>query len=87
MQGSVISLLCMLLLRKGMIFMAVFLGNAVAVLLVALLVAVCARELIRGHKSGGCAGCSGSCAGCSRSCGCSAANMTADNQRNGGGRS
>ena len=50
--------------------MPVILGNLIAILLVVLLVAVCAREIWKSHKSGGCgggcAGCSGSCAGCSK---------------------
>ncbi len=62
--------------------MAVFLGNAIVVSLVVLLVAVCFRELIRGHKSGGCsgscAGCSGSCSGCHRSDSCSRTDTMAD---------
>ena len=73
---------------KGCGFMAVFLGNAIALLLVALLVAVCVRELIQGHKSGGCsggcAGCSGGCAGCRRSRSCSSASMRAGTQKKGG---
>ena len=68
--------------------MEVVLGNAIAVLLVALLVAVCVRELIQGHKiggcSGGCAGCSGGCAGCSRSHSCNTADKTACIQKRGG---
>ncbi len=52
---------------------AVF-GNAVVILMVALLVAVCIRSLWNDHKNGGgCAGCSGcsggSCAGCMKCCG------------------
>jgi hypothetical protein len=50
--------------------MSVIVGNLIAVLLVVLLVVVCAREIWKSHKaggcSGGCAGCSGSCAGCSK---------------------
>ncbi len=45
--------------------MASLIGNAVAVLLVCLLVRICAGEIIKSSKSGGCAGCGGSCAGCS----------------------
>lgn len=44
------------------------LGNLIAILLVAGLVACCVRELVQSHKGGGCggcAGCSGNCASCS----------------------
>ena len=48
--------------------MSAIIGNAIAALLVAGLVAVCAAEILKGHKSGscggGCAGCSGSCSSC-----------------------
>ncbi|MBQ6985615.1 MAG: FeoB-associated Cys-rich membrane protein [Oscillibacter sp.] len=44
--------------------MSAILGNAVALLLVALLVAVCVRNLWKDAKQGGCgSGCAG-CAGC-----------------------
>jgi len=48
--------------------MSVIVGNGIAVLLVAALVGLSARELWKGHQSGGCGGCSGDCAGCSSSC-------------------
>ena len=51
--------------------MQAIVGNAVAVLMIAGLVAVCIRSLWNDHKNGsGCAGCSGcsggSCAGCAK---------------------
>ena len=53
--------------------MPVFLGNLIAVLLVAGLLAVCIKEILKSHKNGGCGGCSGcsggSCAGCAGKCG------------------
>ena len=48
--------------------MSVIIGNGIAILLVAALVGLSARELWKGHQSGGCGGCSGDCAGCSSSC-------------------
>ncbi|MBO6163434.1 MAG: FeoB-associated Cys-rich membrane protein [Lachnospiraceae bacterium] len=48
--------------------MSVILGNAIAILLVVMLVVVCVREIWKGHQSGGCGSCSGGCAGCSGSC-------------------
>ena len=43
-------------------------GSIIAILLVAGLVFVCARELWGPKKAGGCAGCAGGCAGCSGAC-------------------
>lgn len=48
--------------------MPVIVGNGIAILLVAGLVFLSLREILKGHKNGGCAGCSGMCAGCSKSC-------------------
>ena len=45
------------------------LGNGLAVLFVAGLVALAIREILKSHKKGGCCGCSsGSCAGCGSHC-------------------
>ena len=49
--------------------MPVVLGNAIAILMVAALVAVCAREIWKGHKKGGCGGSCAGCSGCCGSCG------------------
>lgn len=47
------------------------LGNAIALLGVALLVAACARNLWKDAKQGGCAGCGGNaCGACPRCAGC-----------------
>ena len=51
------------------------LGNAIALLCVALLVAVCVRNLWKDAKSGGCGGCAGcgggnACGGCPHCAGC-----------------
>ena len=48
--------------------MSALLGNGIAVLLVAGLVWISAREIWKGHQSGGCGGCSGDCGSCSSSC-------------------
>ena len=45
--------------------MSALLGNGIAVLLVAGLVWISAREIWKGHQSGGC---SGDCGSCSSSC-------------------
>ena len=51
--------------------MSVIIGNGIVILAVAGLLAVCAREIWKEHKSGGCGGCTG-CTGCSKGCkGCS----------------
>lgn len=48
--------------------MSVIIGNGIAILLVAALIVLSAREIWKSHQSGGCGGCSGNCAGCSSSC-------------------
>ncbi len=51
--------------------MSVIIGNGIVILAVAGLLAVCAREIWKEHKSGGCGGCTGcskGCKGCSGSC-------------------
>lgn len=49
--------------------MSPILGNAIALLAVALLAAGCVRNLWRDAKRGGCGGCSGQCSHCA---GCAA---------------
>ncbi|MBQ9521634.1 MAG: FeoB-associated Cys-rich membrane protein [Oscillospiraceae bacterium] len=52
--------------------MSPILGNAIALLAVALLVAVCVRNLWRDARRGGCGGCGGCSGQCSHCAGCAA---------------
>ncbi len=46
--------------------MQALLGNAAAILLVAGLLILSVRTLVKDHQAGGCSGCSGSCASCGK---------------------